>query len=123
MWILWIDLWAKRVGLAITRLNIAFPLKIVSRVHLMNEVKQLVREYDIETIVVWLPYDLYGKDTKQLERTKKFIEKLKDIFPCKHIVGHDERYSSFEAEAVEEWHRDDIAAQIILQSYLDVKKI
>jgi RNase H-fold protein (predicted Holliday junction resolvase) len=76
---------------------------------------------DVDTIIVWLPYDLYGKDTRQLDKTQKFIEKLWDIFPKKTIIGHDERFSSFQASAWFDDHRDDIAAQCILQSYIDSK--
>jgi hypothetical protein len=33
-----------------------------------------------------LPYDLHGKDLKQLNKTEVFIEKLKNIFKDKEIV-------------------------------------
>ena len=70
--------------------------------------------------MVGLPYDLYGKNTIQLEKTQKFIQKLHTIFPDKYIIGHDERFSSFSAQEGFLDHRDDIAAQCILQSYLDM---
>jgi RNase H-fold protein (predicted Holliday junction resolvase) len=47
--------------------------------------KKLIKEYDITTIVVGLPYDLYGKNLKQLEKTNLFIQKLKNIFPNQKI--------------------------------------
>lgn len=57
---------------------------------------------------------------RQLEKTQKFIEKLRDIFPEKEIIGHDERFSSFLAFEQTGQHRDDLAAAHILQSYIDM---
>lgn len=118
-----LDVWDKRVGVAVSSAGIAFPKQVVPRTEIISYLKKYflgVSENLI--IVVWLPYDLYGTDTKQLEKTQKFILKLQDIFPDKKIIWHDERFSSF---AADEWffgHSDDIAAQQILQSYLDSKK-
>jgi RNase H-fold protein (predicted Holliday junction resolvase) len=47
-----------------------------------------------------LPYDLYNIDHKQLDKTKKFIEKLKIIFPDLKIDSIDERFTSFEADSI-----------------------
>ncbi len=57
---------------------------------------------------------------RQLEKTQKFIEKLRTIFPEKEMIGHDERFSSFLALQETGEHRDDIAAAHILQSYIDM---
>jgi RNase H-fold protein (predicted Holliday junction resolvase) len=73
---------------------------------------------------------LYGKNLIQLDKTKKFIERLKDIFVNMEVVWIDERFTSFEAESIlkEVWiystrgKKDDISAQIILDSYLWRKK-
>jgi len=115
-----IDLWDKRVGIAYNHGPIAFPLEIITRTNLISYIKKYIKEKpELHHIIVGLPYDLYGKDTKQLEKTQKFIEKLRDIFPDKEVIGHDERFSSFEASRDFGDHRDDIAAQCILQSYID----
>lgn len=118
-----IDLGNKRVGIAISTENIAFPHAVITRVELVSWLKKYFKTHaDIEKIIVWLPYDLYGQDTRQLDKTLKFIEKLTNIFPEKKIIGHDERFSSFQAADGFNDHRDDIAAQCILQSYLDSKQ-
>jgi len=65
-------------------------------------VKKLVRDKNIQTIVVGLPYDLYGKDTKQLDKTEKYIEKLKIIFSKIQVIGFDERFTSIEADSIKE---------------------
>ena len=117
-----IDLGDKRVGIAISQENIAFAQEIIGRSEIITYLKKYFSQSsDIDTIIVWLPYDLYGRDTKQLEKEQKFIEKLRTIFPEKNIFGHDERFSSFEAREISGAHRDDIAAQCILQSYLDTQ--
>jgi len=115
-----VDLWDKRVWLAISQENIAFPLIEITRTETVSYLKKYFSENtEISTIIVGLPYDLYGVDTRQLDKTLKFIEKLRDIFSDKEIIGHDERFSSFQAGEWFDDHKDDIAAQCILQSYLD----
>lgn len=121
-----IDLWDKRCGLAVYIEWIVIPKDIVPREKLVNILKKYFSEYKIETIVVWLPFDLYWKEIKQLEKTKKFIEKLKNIFPEKNVVWFDERFSSFEADNILKtmwqknniWKKDAISASIILEDYL-----
>lgn len=115
-----IDLGNKRCGIATSKENIAFAHVVVPRTELIGFIKKYLWENTPEKIVVGLPYDLYGKDTSRLEKTEEFIKKLCDIFPEIDIIGHDERFSSFEAR--QGWyddHRDDIAAACILQSYID----
>ena len=85
----------------------------------------------MKTIVVGLPFDLYGKDKKRLQKTEKFIENLKNIFPEQKIEWFDERFSTFEAENIlnimwknpEIWTKDAISASIILEDYLKKEKI
>ena len=123
---LWIDLWDKRCWVAVFVEGIIFPKWIILRPKLITELRKLIKEYNIKTIVVWLPYDLYWKNLKQLDKTKVFIEKLKQIFPDLKIEWVDERFTSFEADLVldsmwikdKQWQKDDISAVIILESYL-----
>ncbi len=120
MWYIAIDLWNKRVGIAISKENIAFPHAVVSRSDLVSWLKKYFKQHThIQAIIIGLPYDLYGKNTTQLDKTLVFIEKLKKIFPNKEIIWHDERFSSFEAAEGFDDHRDDVAAQCILRSYID----
>lgn len=128
---LWLDYWDKRCGVAVSVEWIIIPKEIIPRVKIVEKLKKFISEYKISVIVVWLPYDLYGKDKKQLEKTEKFIEKLKDIFSEIEIVWFDERFSSFEAENILNmmwekeniWKKDAISASIILEDYLKSKKI
>ena len=115
-----IDLWNKRVWLAVSQEGIAFPLCVIARTELVKYLKRYLSEHvEISHLIVGLPYDLYGKDTRQLDKTRDFIKKMEIFFPKIQIIGHDERFSSFQADEGFSDHRDDIAAQCILQSYID----
>ena len=118
MEILALDLWDKRVGIARARESIAFPLDIVARTSLISYLKKYRTSNWLHTIVVWLPYDLYGKKEKQLHKTRLFIQKLQAIFPDTVIIWHDERFSTFLAESDDFGRKDAHAAQIILESFL-----
>lgn len=121
-----IDLGDKRCWIAITIEWIPIPKEIVNRTLIINTLKKYIKNYDIKVIIVWLPYDLYNTDLKQLNKTKQFIEKLKIIFPDIKIDSIDERFTTFEAENVlksmkikeMKWKKDDISAALILESYL-----
>jgi putative transcription antitermination factor YqgF len=131
MSILAIDLWDKRCWLAIELEWIAIPKEIVKRQEIHNYISKYLNDYNIKTIVVWLPFDLYGKDLKQLEKTKQFIRELKNKYKYVKIEGIDERFTTFEAERVldaywvneQKWQKDAISASLILESYLNkIKK-
>ena len=125
-----IDLWDKRCGIAVEIDWFSLAKDIVARTSIVSAIKKYSERYKCETLVVGLPYDLYGKNLKQLEKTKKFISKLKNIFPAKKVVWFDERFTSFEADSVlkEFWikdtrgQKDDISAQIILENYMEREK-
>ncbi len=124
-----VDLWDKRCWVAVYVEWVVIPKEIVLRVKLVDSLKKYIKEYSVKTIVVWLPYDLYNIDTKQLDKTKKFIEKLKTIFPELKIDSIDERFTSFEADNILQsfwkkdniWKKDAISAALILESYLNTK--
>ena len=117
-----LDIGDKRVGIAYSVESLALAKEIIPRVELISYLKKNFFENSVNQlkwIVVGLPYDLYGKDTHQLEKTQKLIHKLEQYFQQTPIIGYDERFSSFIADEWHKDHRDDIDAQCILQSYLD----
>jgi putative transcription antitermination factor YqgF len=122
-----IDLWDKRCWIAIEQAGIVFPKEIVLRPKLLQTLKKYISEYKITIIVVWLPYDLYWKNHKQLQKTQEYIKYLQSQFPSINIEWCDERFTSFAADEIslEMWDnskRDDIAAALILETYLEQKK-
>lgn len=125
-----IDLWDKRCWLAYSNMWFIFTLDAVPRFTLVSELKKLLKEKDIWKIVIGMPYDLYGKNLKQLEKTQKFIIKLKQIFKDAEIIEMDERFTTFEAiwflndfwnkkEIMEK--KDSMSAYLILERYLSKK--
>ncbi len=128
---LWIDLWDKRCWIAVYIEWVVLPKWIILRHILITELKKIIKQYNITTIVVGLPYDLYWKKLRQIDKTKKFLEKLKYIFPEQKIDWIDERFTSFEAWLILDsmwikdkiWKKDDISAVLILESYLKQNKV
>jgi len=134
-----IDYWDKRCWIALEILMIATPKEIVLRKDIIKTLEKYFLEYNnINTIVVWLPYDLYGKDDVQLNKTKEFIRELENKFWKKsdkqnkfEIIWIDERFTSFEADNVlkqfwkekNRWKKDAISASLILETYLSKKNI
>ena len=128
---LWIDLWDKRSWLAYNVWNIIFSLDYVQRLDFYKTIKKIVLEKNIETIVVGLPYDLYDKDHKQLNKTLKVIERLKEVFPDLIIDSIDERFTTFQSydilssmnlsksEMLQK--KDSMSAYLILESYMNKK--
>ena len=125
-----IDYWDKRCWIAIELEGVAIPKEIVLKIDIIKLINNYLKDYpDISEIVVWLPYDLYGIDTKQLEKTQMFIRELKKKYKNVKIEWVDERFTTFEAENVlkslwkkdQEWQKDAISASLILESYLNKK--
>ena len=121
--ILGIDYGEKRVGIAITNpLNIPMPLETVSSDRIMHRIEELLKEYEIDLIVVGNPME--GKRREMVER---FIEKLKSNVKVK-VVEWDESFTSRRAEEIMRKMKkkpskdrgavDRIAASIILEEYL-----
>jgi len=121
-----IDLGDKRCGIAIEIEKIAIAKQIVLRSDIIKTIDLYLLDYPIiDTIVMWLPYDLYGKDLKQLNKTKYFIRELEEKYKNLKIIWVDERFTTFEAENISKqmWKnkikRDDISASLILETYLN----
>ncbi len=81
-------------------------------------------QYNIKGIVVGLPLDIDGNDTKMSLEIKNFVSQLSKDF---NIIFWDETLTSKYAEEIlrskgtKRGKVDDISAQIILQEYLDYK--
>ena len=121
-----IDLWDKRCWLAYTNMWIIFMLPFVNRNEIISKLKKIILEKNISKIIVWMPYDLYNNDLRQLNKTKIFITKLKEIFKNLEIEEIDERFTTFESLNILNWlkekqienKKDSLSAYLILESYL-----
>ncbi len=131
MRILGLDIGDKRIGLAVNDplgWNKAQPLKVIERIHFLNELPKIIDEYNIETIVAGIPKGDRGELTPQARKIMKFIDEIKKKVSMP-IILWDETLSSFEAESIlisadvsrkkRKEISDKLAAAIILQSYLN----
>ncbi|MAJ44560.1 MAG: Holliday junction resolvase RuvX [Candidatus Marinimicrobia bacterium] len=131
--VLGIDYGARRVGLAISDpLNIfAKPLKTLDRKVTPNFIEEIIltiEEYSINKIVVGIPFNMKGLDSRQTIIVKEFIEEFKKKTNLQ-ILLQDERLSSKAAQdslilqnkspSRNKESIDSIAASIILQEFLD----
>ncbi|HTL48617.1 MAG TPA: Holliday junction resolvase RuvX [Verrucomicrobiae bacterium] len=131
-----LDLGTKRAGVAVTDEAgiMALPLKTIEvrgRGQLLAELKELVRQYRASEIVVGLPKTLKGEIGIAAQKIIEEVEWLKTGLDVP-LVLWDERMSSAEVErllrdedvnpARRKEVRDQLAAQRILQNYLDAKR-
>jgi putative Holliday junction resolvase len=131
--VLGIDFGRARVGLAISdELGLlAHPLETFpahSTRALIARIAAVVHEKDVERIVVGLPRNMDGSFGPAADEALAFVEKLRGQLPCP-VVTWDERLTTVAAHrALREAGRttrqtrgqiDQVAAQMILQNYLD----
>lgn len=125
MKILGIDYGTKRVGLAISdeTQTLARELNILSPKEFWWGIKDLLETEAIERIVIGLPLNMSGGSTQSTEAAQKFSDELQERFPEIPLEFMDERLSSVMAESMgRKKDVDSLAAQIILQNYLDRAK-
>jgi len=133
-YILGIDFGNKRIGLALaqTLTRSATALSTLpNNSEFLSELKKIISEWQVSGIVIGLPLDMEGAEQEITRQVKNFGKKVfkHTQIPVEYI---DERLTSFEAERQFQSQRagqlskakhkskiDAIAAQIILQSWLD----
>ena len=128
-----IDYGTARVGLALSDEFgiLASPYRTLAySKEILREIADVVREQEVGTVVLGIPYDLNGAVTESTKRTMAFAEKLREVLPCP-VIEMDEALSSRRAvqKMVEagvkkskrrnKENTDAWAAAIILQEFLD----
>ncbi len=133
-----IDLGSKTVGLAMsdTTLTIASTYKTIffkdeDYNSTINEIKDIIKEYNITKIILGLPKNMNNTLGERAEITLKYKELLEQSTGLP-VVMFDERLTSvisnsilIEADMSRKKRKkkvDSIAAQIILQDYLNKEK-
>jgi putative Holliday junction resolvase len=130
--ILALDFGLKRTGIAITdELNIiASGLKTVDSKLLMNELRKIVSEKSISTLVLGEPKRLNNEDSHITQNVYLLKEALEKQFPNLQVILYDERFTSKMAfqtmidGGLSKKQRqnkaliDEISATILLQSYM-----
>lgn len=131
--LLGIDYGSVRIGLAISDANrqIASPLATYRRTSKQYDsryFRQLVETEEISELIVGLPIHLSGRIGKKAEEARALGKWLHEVTGLP-VIFWDERFTSAEAEdhllaagltsKRRKERRDRVAAQILLQSYLD----
>lgn len=133
-----IDLGSKTVGLAMsdTTLTIASTYKTIffkdeDYNSTINEIKDIIKEYNITKIILGLPKNMNNTLGERAEITLKYKELLEKSTELP-VIMFDERLTSvisnsilIEADMSRKKRKkkvDSIAAQIILQDYLNKEK-
>ena len=138
--ILGLDYGTKTVGVALSdELHItAQPLETITRKDANKlrktyaRIEELVKEYDVEKIVLGLPKNMNNSLGFASERSMNFKKMIEEKYNIE-VILQDERLSSVEANNImikndtsrkkRKKSVDSLAANIILQSYLDkIKK-
>lgn len=98
----------------------------------IKRIKELVKEYNICTIVVGLPRNMDNSLGFRADATLNFVDVLKNKIKNVEITFQDERMTTLAAERVlleadvsrkkRKQVVDKMAAILILQTYLDMKK-
>lgn len=134
--VLGVDFGKARIGVAVSdELGmLAHPVETIPAAGLdaaTKRVAQLAREKDVAQLVIGLPRHMNGASGAAADEVKAFADKLRPLVSCP-IVLWDERLSTVAAQRAlrdagqkTRRHRgvvDQVAAQIILQSYLDSRQ-
>ena len=127
--ILGVDFGDSRIGLALSDplKMIASPFKTIPNKGHLEALKIIIKDQDIESIVVGYPIGLKGQETTQTKKVKEFSNSLNQFELPIHL--EDERLSSITAQKslifqnIKTGHNkgmiDERAAAILLQQYLD----
>lgn len=119
--ILGIDYGKKRIGLAWTDsdMDVILPYGVIDHGDWELELITLIDEEKIDRIVIGMPYSLDGGENDNTKRVRAFWEGLRTHVDVP-IDFVDERFSSKQADKTPgDVSRDEKAAMIILQSYID----
>lgn len=130
-----IDYGQARAGIAITdELKItAQGLRTINHngndKKLLSELDEIIGQYEIDTIVVGMPFHMNGDKSIRAEITEKFIHKLKCKYNKIKVVSQDERLTTVQAHRtmndlqIDKKKKkeivDTISAVYILESYMN----
>ena len=127
-----IDFGSSRIGIAISDDlgMLAHPLEtILNNSAFLPRLQKIVLEKGVSGIVVGIPRNMDGSYGPAAEKAKLFLSQLKSEFPDLRLIAWDERLTTVEAQRL--LHAagrdvkksrpviDQVAAQVLLQSYLD----
>lgn len=131
--ILAIDYGTKVIGLAIFNIGFdPYPLlygKIITSPNSHDEIIEIIKTEEIDTVIMGIPYLLDGKSTDMTRKILSYGESLKKKINNINFYFQDETLSSFEAEQrmlnsprfnfkIDKKQIDSLAASIILEDWI-----
>jgi putative Holliday junction resolvase len=129
-YVLALDVGERRIGVALASLTarLPAPLQTIDRIaspDFLGDIKRIIQDNDIATIIVGLPRGLSGQETHQTATTRAFAAELGEHVSVP-VIFQDEAGTSYEAEELlkqrgKNYQKADIdaeAACIILRDYL-----
>ena len=129
--ILGLDFGRARIGVAISDelQMLAHPLETIpANEEPASRVAEIVREKQVDHVVAGIPRQMNGQIGTAATEVLEFVEKLRAILPCP-VVTWDERLTTVAAHRAlrdagkktrdTRSYVDQVAAQMILQTYLD----
>jgi putative holliday junction resolvase len=133
--IIGVDPGERRVGIAVadTTTGFARPLEVIDahKTDPVGRIAQLVQELEASVVVVGQPVTLAGSSGDAARAARDLVEKLRERVNA-DVVEHDERLTTVVAEqglrasgstrARRKELRDAVAAQVMLQGYLDARR-
>ena len=129
-----LDLGTKRIGVAVSDSEglLATPIEVIFRQKDARQdylaVVELVKEWEVNVVVVGMPYSLDGQEGPMAQKTLEEVKSLSDILSVP-VVTYDERLTTVTAErslreqgvSSKEGRKviDQLAAAVLLQAWLD----
>ena len=135
--ILSIDYGKRRTGIAVTDplQIIANGLATVSTSELLDFLKRYISNEEVERVIIGRPMQPNGLPSENLQRVEQFVAQWKKTVPDVPIEYVDERYTSVLAHQAmldvglrkkarqDKALVDEISATIILQSYMESRRL
>lgn len=128
-YILGLDVGDKRIGVALanTIARLPSPLKIITPDELKKDIAFLVKEHNIETVIVGLPLSSDGSENQQTAKIRSYVDLLRpQISEVKiHYVNEAltskdaANYIASQKRFKDRRYYDDIAACYIIEEYLN----
>ena len=132
--IMCLDLGGSRTGVAVSDImgmtaQGAGVIRVKGFEEDLKEYRKIIEEKNVGKLIIGYPLNLDGTEGEKAASVRAQYEKIKDALDGIEVILWDERLSTKEAERAfaetgKNWKKkreviDEMAAQIILQSYLD----
>ena len=132
-----LDLGDRRIGIALSDIMgiISNGLESYTRVSIdsdLNHIAKIIAEQNVKVVVLGYPVNMNGTKGDATRKVEEFAERLKEVVPDIKVEFMDERLTTvaaqkvlIEADMTRQKRKtvvDKLAATIILQDYLNIKK-